>query len=100
MTWAALAAGAACCYLFKLGGLSVPERVLRDPRTRRVGLLLPGATLAALALTQTATTGSAIVLDARAAGVAVAVAALVLRAPFLVVIAAAVLTTAVLRAVT
>jgi predicted aconitase with swiveling domain len=99
MTWAALAAGAACCYLVKLGGLSVPDRVLRDPRVQRVGLLLPAATLAALTLTQTATTGSDLVLDARAAGVAVAILAIVLRRPFLVVVASAVLTTAVLRAV-
>jgi predicted aconitase with swiveling domain len=99
MTWAALAAGAACCYLVKLGGLSVPDRVLRDPRVQRVGLLLPAATLAALTLTQTATSGSVVVLDARAAGVAVAIVAVLLRRPFLVVVASAVLTTALLRAV-
>lgn len=99
MIWAAVAAGAVCCYLCKLGGLSVPERVLRDPRTQRIGMLLPAATLAALALTQTLATGSDLVLDARAAGVAAGVAALALRAPFLVVIAIAVLTTAALRAV-
>lgn len=98
MTWAALAAGAVCCYLVKLGGLSVPERVLRDPRVQRVGMLLPAATLAALALTQTATSGSELVLDARAAGVAVAIVAVVLRRPFLVVVASAVVTTALVRA--
>jgi hypothetical protein len=100
MIWAAVAAGAAGCYLIKLAGLSVPERVLRDPRTQRIGLLLPGATLAALALTQTATTGSELVLDARAAGVAAAVAALAVRLPFLAVVGAAVVTTALVRAVT
>ena len=98
MTWVALAVGAACCYLVKLGGLSVPDRVLRDPRVQQVGLLLPAATLAALALTQTATTGSELVLDARAAGVAVAILALLRRRPFLVVVASAVLTTALVRA--
>ncbi len=99
MTWAALAAAAVCCYLVKLGGLSVPERVLADPRVQQVGLLLPAATLAALALTQTATTGSEVVLDARAAGVGVALVALLLRRPFLVVVGSAVLTTALVRAV-
>jgi len=98
--WAALLAGAACCYACKLAGLSVPERVLRDPRTQRIGLVLPAATLAALAATQTVASGSELVLDARAAGVAAAVAALALRAPFLVVVGVAVLTTAALRAVT
>jgi len=97
--WAALIAGAACCYACKLAGLSVPERVLRDPRTQQVGLVLPAATLAALALTQTLASGSQLVLDARAAGVAAAMAALVLRAPFLIVVATAVLVTAALRGV-
>lgn len=97
MTWAAVLAGAAGCYLLKLAGLAVPDRVLEDARIMRIAALLPIALLAALVATQTLTTGPALALDARAAGVMVAVVAVALRAPFLVVVAAAALTAALLR---
>lgn len=97
MTWVTILAGAAGCYLLKLAGLAVPDRVLDDARILRVAALLPIALLAALVATQTLSTGSALVLDARAAGVMVAMVAVVLRAPFLVVVAAAALTAALLR---
>jgi hypothetical protein len=97
VTWAAVLAASAGCYLIKLTGLSVPQRLLDSPRVQRVAGLLPVALLSALVLIQTATTGHRLVLDARAAGVVVAVAAVALRAPFLVVVAAAALTAALLR---
>jgi len=53
--------------------------------------------LATLVAVQTFTTATRLVVDARAAGVAVACVAVLLRAPFLVVVAAAVVTTALLR---
>ena len=61
-----------------------------------VGLaaLLPVALLAALTAQQAFADGRTLVLDARAAGLAAAALALLLRAPFLVVVAAAVLVTA------
>lgn len=95
--WLAVLAGAAGCYLVKLAGLSVPARVLENPRISRVATLLPVALLAALAVTQTVTTGTRLVLDARMAAIGVAVLALVLRAPFLVVVAVAAATAALLR---
>lgn len=79
MIWLAVLAGAAGCYLCKLAGLSVPQRVLDDPRTQQVAALLPLALLAALAATQTLTTGQRLVLDARAAALAVAALAVLLR---------------------
>jgi hypothetical protein len=97
MTWAAIVATAAGCYLLKLAGLSVPERWLEQPVVARVSALLPVALLAALAAVQTLATGERLVLDARVAGVAVAVVALLLRAPFLVVVGAAAATAALLR---
>jgi hypothetical protein len=100
MTWVAILVGAAGCYALKVAGLSIPQRVLDDPRTRRLAALLPVTLLAALAATQTFATGEQLTIDARAAGVAVAAVALLLRAPFLVVIALAALTTAVVRLVT
>ena len=97
MIWTAVLTGAIGCYLLKLAGLSVPDRVLDNEHVRRIAALLPIALLAALAATQTVTDGRALLLDARAAGVAVAVAAVLLRAPFLLVVAAAAATTALVR---
>ena len=99
MIWLAVLAGAAGCYLCKLAGLSVPQRVLDDPRAQRVAALLPLALLAALAAVQTFTTGQRLVLDARAAAVGVAAAAVLLRAPFLLVVTLAAATAALLRSI-
>jgi len=95
--WPAILAGAAGCYLLKLAGLSLPQRVLDHPVMRHLAALLPVALLAALAALQTLTTGDRLVIDARLAGVAVAVVAINRRAPFLVVVGLAAATTALLR---
>ncbi|MGW4925320.1 AzlD domain-containing protein [Streptomyces parvulus] len=96
--WIAIIATAVGCYAVKLAGLLVPAGALERPLVRRLAALLPVALLAALTAQQTFTDGQALVVDARAAGVAAAAVALVLRAPFLVVVAAAVLVTAGVRA--
>ena len=95
--WTAVAIGSAGCYLLKLAGVSVPARVLAHPRARRVAEMLPIALLATLVALQTFTTGTRLVVDARAAGVVVALLAVLARAPFLVVVAVAVGTTALVR---
>jgi uncharacterized membrane protein len=97
--WTAILGAAAGCYLLKLAGLSVPRRVLDHPRVERVAARVPVALLTALIATSTLADGHALVLDERAAGVAVAGVALVLRAPFLVVVATATAATALLRLV-
>jgi branched-subunit amino acid transport protein len=98
-TWIAVLATAAGCYALKLAGLTVPQRILADPRMRRFAELVPVALLAALSAVQTVTKGQAFDLDpARLAGLAAAVVALVLRAPFLAVIVVAAATAAILRA--
>ncbi|MFE9247909.1 AzlD domain-containing protein [Streptomyces sp. NPDC007088] len=97
--WIAVGVTAVGCYAAKLLGLLVPAAALERPVVRRLAALLPVALLAALTAQQTFADGSALVVDARAAGVAAAAVALLLRAPFLVVIAAAVVVTAGLRAV-
>ena len=84
MIWAAVLAASAGCYAVKLAGLSVPRRILDHPRVRRIAALLPVAMLAALVAIQTFSTGHDLVIDARLAGVAAAVVAIRLRAPFLV----------------
>jgi uncharacterized membrane protein len=97
MIWAAILLSAAGCYALKLAGLSVPQRVLDHPVVERVADLLPVALLAALVAVQTVADGPALVLDARLLGLGVAAVALMLRAPFLVVVLLAAATAAVAR---
>jgi hypothetical protein len=97
LPWAALLAAAIGCYAWKLLGLTVPERVLDRPPVAAVSAALPIAMLAALTAVQTVAGPGGLVVDARVAGVAAGVVALLLRAPFLVVVAVAALTAAGLR---
>ncbi|CAN5249369.1 MAG: AzlD domain-containing protein [Nocardioidaceae bacterium] len=97
MIWTAVLVTAAGCYLLKLLGLSVPGRILDHPFVRRVADLIPVALLAALVAVQVFADETALRFDARLAGLAVAGVALLLRAPFLVVVFAAALTAALLR---
>jgi uncharacterized membrane protein len=99
MMWAGVLVASAACYGLKLGGLSLPERWLQDPRVQRTVPLIPVALLAALVATQTFSTGQHLALDVRAVALVVAAIAVVLRAPFLVVVAAATVTAALLRLV-
>lgn len=96
-TWAAIAALAVGAYALKVAGLSLPSGVLERPLVRRLAAALPVALLAALVAVQVFSDGPRLTLDARAAGLAAAVVALVLRANFLVVVVAAALTAAGLR---
>ncbi|MCX5386076.1 AzlD domain-containing protein [Streptomyces sp. NBC_00083] len=96
--WIAIIATAAGCYLAKLLGLLVPAGALERPLVKQLAALLPVALLAALTAQQTFSTGHHIQLDARAAGLAAAAVALMVRAPFLVIVGAAVLVTAGARA--
>ncbi|MBT2901089.1 MULTISPECIES: AzlD domain-containing protein [unclassified Streptomyces] len=96
--WIAIGLTVAGCYLAKLVGLLVPAGVLERPLVQRMAALLPVALLAALTAQQTFGDGQQLVLDARAAGLGAAALALVLRAPFLVVVGAGVLVTAGVRA--
>jgi uncharacterized membrane protein len=95
--WAGVLVGSAACYLLKLAGLSLPARWLQDARIQRTVPLIPIALLAALVATQTFSTGQHLVLDVRAAALGVALVAVLLRAPFLVVVAAGAATAALLR---
>jgi membrane-associated phospholipid phosphatase len=97
MIWAGVLVASAACYVLKLAGLSLPSRWLQDVRIQRTVPLLPVALLAALVAIQTFSLGQHLVLDVRAAAIGVAVIAVLLRAPFLVVIVAAAATAALLR---
>jgi hypothetical protein len=97
MMWTAVLLTALGAYLLKLAGLSIPASVIEHPLVHRVADLLPVALLAALVAVQVFSSGPHLTVDARAAGLAVAVVALLLRAPFIVVVFAASLTAALLR---
>ena len=100
MTWAALIVAGVGCYLLKLAGMSVPQRVLDRPWMRRTADVIPVSLLAALIAVQVFTDGQTLTVDARAAGLATAVVLLVLRAPFLVVVFGAAVVAALLRLAT
>jgi branched-subunit amino acid transport protein len=84
--WTAILLASLGCYLLKLGGLSVPTRVLDHPVVTRVADFIPVALLAALVAVQVLSDGPGLAVDARVAGLGFAVLALLLRAPFLVVV--------------
>lgn len=95
--WWMIAALSATAFGFKaigfvgLGGRRLP------PVVERCLALIPAALLAALVVKDTVTIGQGIVLDERIAGVAVAILATWRKLPFLVVIVAAMATTAAIR---
>ncbi|WP_188194934.1 AzlD domain-containing protein [Nonomuraea sp. SYSU D8015] len=96
--WWAIAALCAGCYALKLAGLAAPRRVLDHPGVRRFAELVPVALLAALIAVQVFTEEGGLHVDpARTAGLGAAAVALLLRAPFLVVLAAAAVVTALAR---
>jgi branched-subunit amino acid transport protein len=99
MIWAGLLVASVACYGLKLAGLSLPQRWLTDSRVQRIVPLIPIALLAALVSTQTFSTGTHLVLDVRGAALAVAIVAVLLRAPFLLVVVAGAATAALLRLV-
>ncbi|HEY7718637.1 MAG TPA: AzlD domain-containing protein [Pedococcus sp.] len=97
-TWAAVLLACALGFALKYAGYLVPPAWLSGERVGRVTSALPVALLAALVAVQTFTTvDGSLVLDARAVAVGVALLALALRAPFLLVVVLAALTAALLR---
>ncbi|WP_018156394.1 AzlD domain-containing protein [Demetria terragena] len=98
-TWTTVLLACGLAYALKLAGFLVPANLLDGPVISRMVRLLPVALLAALIAVQAfAGDGGALVVDARAAGLGVAIIALALRAPFLIVVIAAAATAAALRA--
>ena len=93
-TWVVLIATSLLCFAIKLVGHSVPERWLSNARLQRVNALIPISLLSALVVAQGFVVHTRVVLDHRAAGLAAALAALVAKAPFPVVVIAAAATSA------
>ncbi|MCC4249487.1 MULTISPECIES: AzlD domain-containing protein [Microbacterium] len=96
--WTAVLAASVLCLALKAIGYLLPQRWVDAPRPARIADLLTVALLSALVVVQALATGPAIVVDARVPAVIVAALLLWMRAPFLVVVAAAAVTAALLRA--
>ncbi|MDP1720857.1 MAG: AzlD domain-containing protein [Candidatus Nanopelagicaceae bacterium] len=96
VTWWGVLGTSAIAFALKYLGHSIPEKYLSHPTVQKVNSLIPVALLSALVAVQTFTEKSRLLLDHRAAGVAVAVVALLLRAPFPIVVISAAFTSAVL----
>lgn len=90
-------AASAAVYFWKIAGFSTPERLLENPRIKRLANLLTIALLSALVGVQGFTSNAQIVFDARVPAVIVAAILLLLRAPFVVTVAAAALVAGLLR---
>jgi hypothetical protein len=95
--WAAVLAASVVVLATKVAGHVVPQRVLDRPRVTRTAALVTAALLAALVAVQVGTTGGSLVLDARVVALVVAAVALLLRAPFVLVVLLAAGTAALLR---
>ncbi len=93
-TWAVLIGTSALCYLIKLVGYLVPARWLANERLQRINSLVPVVLLSSLVVTQALAVKTHLVLDHRMAGVGAALAALIAKAPFPVVVVSAAITSA------
>lgn len=97
MTWGLVFALAAGAYAFKVLGLVVVGDRTLPAALERCLALIPAAVIAAIVVKDTFTVGQHLQLDARAAGVGVAVLAASRKLPMIVVIALGAGTTALLR---
>ncbi|MEV8040506.1 AzlD domain-containing protein [Arthrobacter sp. NPDC080082] len=75
-------------YAWKLLGYLVPAAWLKNPRISRVAGVMTIGLLASLTVVNAVASGQALALDARVGALAAAALALLLRAPFLVVVLA------------
>jgi branched-subunit amino acid transport protein len=97
MTWTLVLALAAGAYACKVAGVLVIGSRRLPPALDRCLALVPAALISALIVKDTFSTGTELVLDARAAGVAVAAVAAWRRAPLIVVILLGAAVTALVR---
>jgi branched-subunit amino acid transport protein len=97
VSWTAILVLSAGAYLFKVVGLVAGDRLA--VRLAPVASLLPAALFAAIIAVMSVVQGESLVVDGRLVGVAVGAVAVWRRAPFVVVVVAAMAATALLRLV-
>lgn len=86
IAWLWVIASSVIAYLTKLAGYLVPREILERPAVVRVAEAMTVGLLAALVVVQTFSADGGVAADARILALVVAVVALLLRAPFLVVV--------------
>lgn len=92
--WVSLLVTSAIVFIIRFAGYLVPEKYLTNPTALRINTLIPIALLSALVAVQSFTDKASIVIDQRMAGLGVAVIALLLKAPFPIVVIGAAATSA------
>lgn len=95
--WLWLLLSCLLAYAWKLVGYLVPATLLKNPRTSRIAGTMTIGLLASLTVVNTAASGQELLLDARLGALAAAAVALLVRAPFLIVVLAGAGTAALLR---
>jgi len=94
--WISVIGTSVIAFLLKYSGHSVPEKWFSHPRIQRVNTLIPIALLSALVAVQSFTEKSKLMFDHRLLGLSVAIVALLLKAPFPVVVISAATSSALL----
>jgi len=92
--WVATLGTSLVAFLLKYSGHSVPERWLSHPKIQRINALIPIALLSALVAVQSFSEKSELMIDQRLAGLTVAIIALILKAPFPIVVLSAAISSA------
>ena len=96
-TWAWVVAAGVVAFATKFLGYLLPARWLEHPRVARVSNAVTIGLLSSLVLMNTLADGSGLRVDARVAALAAGVVALLLRAPFIVVVVVGAVAAALVR---
>src|SRR5690606_29124120 len=96
--WLVVIVASLLCYALKLAGYLLPQELLERPTPLRIANLLTVALLAALIVVQTLGVGESIQVDARVPALAVAALLFWARVPFVLVVIAAAVVAASIRA--
>ena len=92
--WVATLGTSLVAFLLKYSGHSVPERWLSHQKIQRINALIPIALLSALVAVQSFSEKSELMIDQRLVGLTVAIIALILKAPFPIVVLSAAISSA------
>jgi branched-subunit amino acid transport protein len=92
--WIATLGTSLVAFLLKYSGHSVPERWLAHPKIKRINALIPIALLSALVAVQSFSEKNQLMIDQRLVGLTAAVIALILKAPFPIVVLSAAISSA------
>jgi hypothetical protein len=92
--WIATLGTSLVAFLLKYSGHSVPERWLSHPKIQKINALIPIALLSALVAVQSFSEKSQLMVDQRLIGLCASMMALMLKAPFPIVVLSAAVSSA------